>query len=208
MTSEPWYRTFFERDYYDTFYAPLRASGGRLGDQQTEREAAFIAEALELQSGQRVLDLACGHGRHAVALARRGFDVTGLDISQYQIGLAAEAAREAGVALSLVCDDMRNVPTEPPFHGIYNFFAAFGYLESDAEDEMVLQRIAAALLPGGRFLIETNNALRTLRQFTGSSVTRDGRRRADAGRAHLRRAERPHPRAAHLHRGGWDAPDR
>jgi len=71
---EPWYRKFFERDYYDTFYAPLREGAGALPltPQASEQQAAFIAEALALPPGARVLDLCCGHGRHSVALAQRG----------------------------------------------------------------------------------------------------------------------------------------
>ena len=168
----PWYRTFFERDYYDTFYAPLLGQSGRLGAEHTEREADFIVAALELKPGARVLDLACGHGRHSIALAKRGYDVTGLDISAYHIELAQQAASDAGVRATFICDDMRNLPLEPPFDAIFNYFTAFGYLESDDEDAAVVERVARALKPGGRFLIETNNTLRTLRHWERSSVTR------------------------------------
>jgi len=171
-TPEPWYRAFFERDYYDTFYAPLQAAGQRLGPEATAREVDFIVDALELPHGARVLDLACGHGRHSVALASRGFDVTGLDLSAYHIELARAAAAEAGVSATFLCDDMRNLPVAPPFDAVINFFTAFGYLESDEEDASVISRVAEALSPGGRFLIETNNALRTLRHFQPGLVTR------------------------------------
>ncbi|MEX2245526.1 MAG: methyltransferase domain-containing protein [Dehalococcoidia bacterium] len=174
MTKQaPWYRTFFKRDYYDTFYAPLREGGARpLAPAQTEQQATFIAGALGLAPGARVLDLCCGHGRHSVALSRQGYEVTGLDLSAYHIELAGKAAAEAGVRATFVCDDMRNLPLDPPFDAIINIFSSFGYLESDDEDAAVVARVGRALKPGGRFLIDVNNALGTLRSFQFSTVTR------------------------------------
>jgi SAM-dependent methyltransferase len=119
-----------------------------------------------------VLDLCCGHGRHSVALARRGFDVTGLDLSSYHIDLARRAAAEAGVQLTLIHDDMRNLPVDPLFDAVISIFSSFGYLESDEEDAAVIARIGAALKPGGKFLVDVNNMLATLRGFAPSTVTR------------------------------------
>jgi len=170
--ADPWYRSFFERDYFDTFYSLVRAPGGVGGPEATEREAAFIAEALGIAPGARVLDLCCGHGRHSVALARRGYDVTGLDLSAYHIELAGKAAAEANVRLMLINDDMRNLPVEPPFDAIINIFSSFGYLESDDEDAAVIARVARALKPGGRLLMDFNNSVRVWRQFQPSTVNR------------------------------------
>ncbi|MBI4570453.1 MAG: class I SAM-dependent methyltransferase, partial [Chloroflexi bacterium] len=82
-TRKPWYETLFVRDYYDYF-----VPGGPLGLLTDERRAAlddaqvdFVAQALELPEGARVLDLCCGWGRHSVRLAQRGYRVTGLDLS-------------------------------------------------------------------------------------------------------------------------------
>jgi SAM-dependent methyltransferase len=172
MSEQPWYRTFFERDYHDLFYATLRQPGGRLASEATEREVEFIADTLGLAEGARILDLCCGHGRHSIELAQRGYDVTGLDLSEYHIELARKAADEASVRATFVCDDMRNLPTSPPFDAVINIFTAFGYLESDEEDASVIARVRDALVPGGKFLISTNNALRTLRGFQPSSVQR------------------------------------
>ncbi len=170
--ADPWYRTFFERDYFDTFYSLVRAPGGIVGPEASERETAFIAGALRIEPGARLLDLCCGHGRHSVALARRGYDVTGLDLSAYHIELAAKAAADADVALSLINDDMRNLPVEPPFDAVVNLFSSFGYLESDDEDAGVIARVAEALKPGGRFLMDFNNSVRVLRQFQPSTINR------------------------------------
>jgi SAM-dependent methyltransferase len=101
-----------------------------------------------------------------------GYDVTGLELSPYHIELAGRAAADAGVALTLINDDMRRLPVEPPFDAVINIFSSFGYLESDDEDATVIARVAQALNPGGRFLIDFNNSVRVLRQFQPSPVTR------------------------------------
>ncbi|MBI3271589.1 MAG: class I SAM-dependent methyltransferase [Planctomycetes bacterium] len=78
----------FGRDYLH-FYRPV------LTAERTRREVAFVERVLALAPGARVLDLCCGHGRHALELARRGYDVTGIDLSAPALELARKAAREA-----------------------------------------------------------------------------------------------------------------
>jgi SAM-dependent methyltransferase len=168
---EPWYITFFERDYHDTFYVALRAPGEAIGPEATQKEVAFMVDVLQLTPGARILDLCCGPGRHSVELARRGFSVTGLDLSAYHLELARAAAEDAGVGATFIRHDMRDLPTTPPFDAVINYFTSFGYLESEEEDAKVARRVAEALRPGGRFLIDTRNALRTLREFSAHSVT-------------------------------------
>ena len=70
----PWYVDFFARDYREAYDHILTS-------QRTDREVAFAAHALGLVPGERVLDLCCGHGRHAIPLARRGLRVAGLDLN-------------------------------------------------------------------------------------------------------------------------------
>jgi len=84
-----WYEAFFEGDYYRMYSARsvLRVP------EVTSRQVEFIVESLQLAPGARVLDLACGHGRIAVPLAQRGYDVTGVDLSAFHLRLARQAAK-------------------------------------------------------------------------------------------------------------------
>src|SRR3972149_3624699 len=136
---KPWYRTFFERDYYDYFYV-----GGPRGiftqeqeTQRNEQQEDFIVQALELPEGARILDLGCGWGRHAVRLAQRGYRVTGLDLSAYHLRLARAAARRAGVEVEWVRADMRDVPGRARYDAVINMFTSFGYFDSEADDQRV-----------------------------------------------------------------------
>jgi SAM-dependent methyltransferase len=151
MTREtPWYASFFGQDYLDVY-------GYQFTAERARSETEFAARALELQPGERVLDLCCGQGRHAVLLAALGMDVTGLDLSEQYLDLTQAAAREQGVAVATVLADMRAVPFEAHFDAIVNMFSSFGYLESEAEDAKVLASVRQALRPGGRVLFDLLN---------------------------------------------------
>ena len=93
MTAIPsnWYTEFFNEDYPKIY-------SERLSQDATERETAFAVQALGLQEGDRVLDLACGHGRHAVALARRGMVVTGQDLNEDYLRTAQRRTRRGRVS--------------------------------------------------------------------------------------------------------------
>lgn len=157
---KPWYETLFRRDYYDYF-----AVGGPRGiippeqyAKMTDAQVDFVVRALELPDGARVLDLCCGHGRHAVRLAQRGYRVTGLDISAYHLRLAKAAARAAGVPVELIPGDMREIPREAGrFDAVINMFTAFGYFDEEAENQRVLDGVARSLQNSGRFLIDLLN---------------------------------------------------
>ena len=177
---KPWYKALFEQDYYDYFYiggprgSLTEEESARHSDEQTE----FMARALELPEGARVLDLCCGHGRHSVRLAQRGYRVTGLDLSTYHLRLAKAAARRAGVDIEWVHRDMREIPREAgPFDAVINVFTSFGYFEREEEDQKVLDGIARALKPGGRFFIDTMNRDWLMRNFSQS----DWHERPDGG---------------------------
>ena len=152
MTEMPtnWYTEFFNEDYPKIYRE-------RLSQEATERETAFVVRAVGLQEGDRVLDLACGHGRHAVALAQRGMVVTGQDLNEDYLRTAEEDAARSGVEIETVHGDMRDIPFTDKFDAVINMFTAFGYFDSEAEDLRVLLVVANALKTGGKLLVDTIN---------------------------------------------------
>lgn len=152
MTAIPsnWYTEFFNEDYPKIYRE-------RLSQDATEHETEFVVRALGLQEGDRVLDLACGHGRHAVALARRGMVVTGQDLNADYLQMARDGVAQAGVEIETVHSDMRDIPFSDEFDAVINMFTAFGYFDSEAEDLRVLQAVANALKSGGKLLLDTIN---------------------------------------------------
>jgi cyclopropane fatty-acyl-phospholipid synthase-like methyltransferase len=108
-----------------------------------------------LEPGAAVLDVACGWGRHSIALARHGFAVTGLDWSDTLLARARKRAKAAGVEVELVRGDMREIPWTGRFDAVLSLYSSLGYFLSDEEDLRVLRGARDALRPGGTFVLET-----------------------------------------------------
>ena len=159
-----WYKTF-----YDEHYLKEYASG--LSDERTQREVDFINSTLNLPQaaeGVRILDLCCGHGRHTVELAAAGYSMVGQDLSGTFLDLAKDAAAARNLQIQFVHADMREIPFEGEFDAVINIFTAFGYFD-DTENQKVLDAVARALKPGGKFLIDLLNTLRIIRDFRPQS---------------------------------------
>lgn len=122
--------------------------------ENTQAEAALLVEALGLKAGEKVLDVACGTGRHAVELAARGIEVTGIDFNETALRAARRKATARGVEVDFVRQDMRCLGYREQFDAAYCFWTSFGYFEDESHDFVVARRIAEALKPGGRFLLE------------------------------------------------------
>ena len=150
MTSEhEWPVSFFDDDY-------LRIYRPTFTEERTAAEVDFIEQSLGLPKGASVLDLGCGYGRHALAMAKRGYDVTGVDFNAAYLAIGAEEAARAGLKVTFQAGDMRALPFERAFDGAYSYFTSFGYYD-DEENERALAGIARALEPGGRFLLDVVN---------------------------------------------------
>ena len=146
--SKQWFEEIFDEDYLHTlpFMTP----------QQTEREVAFLLDALELPQGGRVLDIGCGYGRHAMEIAARGHRTVGLDLSLPLLIRATDAARRVGVNVDFVHGDMRDMTFDAEFEGAYCYFTTFGYFDDDT-NRRVAAGICRSLKPGGRFVLDLIN---------------------------------------------------
>ena len=160
-----WYEDFFHGVPLDLWRQAITA-------QQTTTEADFLVKALRLDRGSHLLDVPCGNGRLAFELAKRGYRVTGVDISEEFI----EEARLSGIRLckdqppataggsdlvEFVLGDMRRIEGEAIYDGAYCFGNSFGFLEY-ADMESFLNGVARALKPGARFVIETGMAAESI----------------------------------------------
>jgi SAM-dependent methyltransferase len=115
----------------------------------TEQEVEFLVGALALEPGMRVLDVGCGPGRHALALARRGMEVVGVDRSREFLRLAGEVADAEGLTVNFVELDVRDLDFDGEFDAVICLCqGGFGLLGGHDEPD-VFRRIAAALQPAG-----------------------------------------------------------
>jgi len=157
VTAPAWWETFFDEVFLDV-YRPL------LERERTVREAAAAARILGLPVGARVLDVACGWGRHALELAGMGFQVTGFDRSPRLLEEAAIAS--LGVEeVRWVAGDMRDLPFQEEFDAVLSLFSSLGYFDSDEDDLRVLEGMRRAVEPGGRLLLETMHRDLIARRF-------------------------------------------
>jgi cyclopropane fatty-acyl-phospholipid synthase-like methyltransferase len=143
-----WWQKYFSEDYLKLY---------RHDESETSRETDAIVRMLQIDPGEKVLDLACGFGRHSVKLAERGFKVTGYDLSESFLKHAQELANSIEVKIDLKQGDMRDIPYKDEFDVVINMFTAFGFFENEKEDLKVLKGVHKALKPGGQFLMDVIN---------------------------------------------------
>src|SRR5581483_1650073 len=140
-----WFEEWFGEEYLQLY--PHR------DDMDAQRMVALIRRTLPWRAGWRVLDVACGAGRHARALEDAGARCVGLDLSQRLLQRAREVTRAP-----LVRADMRSIPVRPRSMDLtLNLFTSFGYFEDDAEHGRVLAEMAATVRPGGWFVLDFLN---------------------------------------------------
>lgn len=159
-----WFETWFHSPYYELLYYHRDREEARL----------FIDNLLNyLQpSPQAVfLDLACGSGRHAIYIASKGFDVTGVDLSDELIEKARAHEHER---LAFFVHDMRNVFRTNYFDFTLNLFTSFGYFESEHDNHRVVRNVFDGLKPGGIFVLDFFNAEYTLASLVKEETKRIG----------------------------------
>jgi cyclopropane fatty-acyl-phospholipid synthase-like methyltransferase len=144
-------------DWYQTFFtAPvMRFWEAAVPQEATDSERTFILRHLRAQPPATLLDVPCGSGRHALALAQAGFAVTGIDLSQAALSRAAALAQTAALRVSFVHSDMLELNTEGPHDGLICMGNSLGYFEP-ALTRTLLHRFAATLRPGGRLILDTS----------------------------------------------------
>ncbi len=147
-TPAPWWGTFFSGLVLESCrrYAP---------EAQTQAEADFLVQTLAPSRGARIADVPCGCGRLTLALAARGFELTGVDLTEALVDDAARTARERGLRVRFECRDMRDLPWEAAFDHAFCFGNSFAYFDDDG-NRAFLRAIHRILVPGGTFALETS----------------------------------------------------
>ena len=149
-----WWRTFFEGPVVDFW---LRASSG----EATAAEADFVVEALGVRPGARLLDVPCGGGRHALRLAAKGYEMTGVDISPGFLAEARSRGESARLSIRWEEREMRDLPWPGAFDGAYCLGNSFGYLDDEGHAAF-LRSVADAIRPGAGFVLETGYLVETV----------------------------------------------
>ncbi len=149
-----------QSNWQTTFFRGVALDAWRhiTNPEMTRREADFVERTLGIERGARLLDVPCGNGRHAIELAIRGYQMTGLDQSEEFV---AEARSAAPLAIRWVQDDMRSISWVSEFDGAYCLGNSFCYLPC-YEAHRFLSAVARSLRPGARFVVDTGMAAESI----------------------------------------------
>lgn len=172
-----WFEEWFGEDYVALY--PHR------NEAEAERAVALIARTIGTRPVRRVLDLACGSGRHARYLGEKWW-TSGIDLSEVLLGIA----RRNDTPAKLVRGDIRAFPyRDSAFDLVVNLFTSFGYFETDLEHELVIRDLARVIAPHGTFVLDYLNAEAVREQLVphderiiGERVVEQRREITDAGR--------------------------
>lgn len=155
-----WFVTWFDTEYYHILYQ-------NRDDREAELFISTLMNELKFPQRAKILDLACGKGRHSIYLNSLGYDVTGVDLSSESISTAQEQENES---LRFFTHDMREPITGMKFDLVLNLFTSFGYFDNPDDNLKVLQSIRSYLKEEGRLVIDFMNVHRVIQNLVASET--------------------------------------
>lgn len=165
-----WFEEWFSNKFYLDLY-----------QHRDEEDARWMINLLQrsisVNTKSKVLDIACGSGRHSLELARRGFDVTGFDLSKFLINEAEKnlkSSKEKNLKLKFLIKDMRDFNFKNSFDVAVNIFTSFGYFENDSENFKVIKNVSDSLKMGGYFVFDFLNKTYLEKNLVPYSKSRKG----------------------------------
>jgi len=171
MEGKKWYEELFEN--YGRKYDSEGFVGGTIG------ECDFIEREINYDKTERIIDIGCGTGRHALELARRGYSVVGIDLSQSLLCKAQEKAANEGLNIPFLHQDARQLPFHEEFDAaIMLCEGGFPLMETDEMNFEILKNVTRSLKINGKFIFTTLNGLfplfHSVEAFFSSGTTGDG----------------------------------
>ncbi len=143
-----WFADWFDTEYYHLLYKDRN-------DAEAQMFINQIIKELEIKSSAKILDLACGKGRHSIYLNSLGFEVIGTDLSAKSIAFAKKFENDT---LNFFVSDMREALFTNTFTHIFSIFTSFGYFDNEAENQKVFDAVAQQLQQNGFFILDYFNA--------------------------------------------------
>jgi SAM-dependent methyltransferase len=157
---ESWFESWFDSTWYHLLYR-------NRNEAEAEGFVASLMQVLNLPVPSRILDLACGKGRHSRYLHSLGHEVLGVDLAANSI---KQASAWKAPGLDFRVGDMREAQGNEEFDLVLNLFTSFGYFDSEEDNLKVLEGIRSALKPGGRLLLDFMNTASVIRNLVPEST--------------------------------------
>ena len=173
-----WFETLFE-NYAEGYDKEPFTQG-------TKGECDFIERELNFDKSLKIIDVGCGTGRHAIELSKRGYSVTGIDLSEAQLRRAREKAEKENLKVEFLRHDARCLPFEAQFDAaIMLCEGAFPLMETDEMNFEILRNVTKALKPRAKFIFTTLSGLYQLFQFMDRYRQSSGEQQAAAAGTHF-----------------------
>ncbi len=167
-----WYKKWFNTADYLELYDHRNSTDAK-------KIVTLINRTIKLPKGSKLLDLACGNGRHSVFFAEKGYDVLGIDLSPYLIGEAKKKLRSEyrrfKKNLKFDIGDMRDLSRKNEFDIVVNLFSSFGYFEEESQNRSVIKRISRSLKKDGYFFFDFLNSEYLRRNLTAFDAQKRNR---------------------------------
>lgn len=165
-----WYVSWFNTEDYLDLYR-------HRDEHDAKKILQLILKHIRLKKDAEILDLACGAGRHSILFAKKGFRVTGIDLSKYLISLAKKKLngeyRKYRDRLKFEIKDMKHFSKPGKFELAVNLFTSFGYFESNKDNESVIKCVAESLKKGGYFVLDFLNKEYLMRNLRAYSIDKE-----------------------------------
>ncbi len=159
MTVQNWFSSWFDTPYYHILYKDR-------GYEEAQLFMKNLTSFLELKPGARILDLACGKGRHSIYLNQLGYDVTGVDLSPRSIEYARQFENESlHFKVQCMCK-----PMPDKFDAVFNLFTSFGYFERDEDNFRTIASIKEELTENGCGVIDFMNVKKVIANLVPQEV--------------------------------------
>ena len=155
-----WFEEWFNTPFYHVLYQDRN-------EEEAEHFVSNLIDFLKVKKDKSILDLACGKGRHAVFLNKKGLHVLGADLSVNSI---ADAKKYENDDLRFMVHDMREVIPNQKFDYIFNLFTSFGYFDTQKDNLKMLQSVHTMLNDGGKVIIDFMNVHKVLANLVAEEV--------------------------------------
>jgi SAM-dependent methyltransferase len=155
MGTNQWYKSWFNTQDYLNLYKHRDSNDAK-------RVISLLFRHVKLNRDARILDLACGNGRHSMLFASKGYNTLGVDLSPFLIKQARMFSKQGNAKFSkrlrFEIGDMRNIGHKEEFDLVVNLFSSFGYFDKEKENEKVIESVSGSLKKGGYFFFDFFNS--------------------------------------------------
>ncbi len=150
MKSE-WFKDWFNTEEYLNVYK-------HHNEADAEDHIKLILDNVSIPGDAKILDMACGSGRHAILLARKKYNVTAVDLSENLLSIARQTSEVENLAINFIHSDIRNFNSIKKYDLILNLFTSFGYFQTDEENFSILKKAYDLLKVNGYFVLDYFNS--------------------------------------------------